>query len=143
MGGQRQGHQARALMLPAYYIDRMMPVLDGCVLWLGYVNPYGYGLVLTTGQFRLRLAHSAVWELTHGPVPDGLQLDHLCRVKSCVNVDHLEVVTQAVNMRRRMGMPDDGATCSKGHRAWKQDGNGHRRCRTCQNAYARARYGAA
>lgn len=47
-----------------------------------------------------RLAHKVQWETVHGPVPDGLELDHLCRQRDCVNPAHLEPVTHAENMRR-------------------------------------------
>ena len=134
MGGQRQSHQARALMLPAYYIDRMMPVPDGCVLWTGPLSVDGYGITQQKDD-RGRMAHRVVWELTHGPIAGGLQIDHLCRVRSCVKVAHLEPVTPAVNHRRALGMPEDGATCRLGHagRWYVTPGTGERHCHTCKD----------
>ena len=122
-------------MIDAYLTDRMMPVPDGCVLWTGSVNPSGYGKVGQAGPHQHKYAHRVVWELAHGPVPDGLELDHLCRVRSCVKLAHLEPVTHAVNMRRGMGMPDDGGLCRHGHGDWLRPwADGKRRCATCQKA---------
>lgn len=70
-----------------------------CWIWTGDVNPVnGYG------QFSVRRrtyrAHRLAWQLWRGPIPDGLFLDHLCRVRRCVNPAHLEPVTHDENMRR-------------------------------------------
>jgi hypothetical protein len=69
---------------------------SGCWLWQGYVNDSGYG-VLKIRPYRIR-AHRASFEVFSGPVPDGLVLDHLCRVRHCVNPEHLEPVTEQVNI---------------------------------------------
>ena len=59
-----------------------------CWLWLGSLDTAGYG------QFRINrklyLVHRLLYEATHGPIPAGLELDHLCRIRSCVNPAHLE-----------------------------------------------------
>lgn len=70
---------------------------SGCLVWTGATDR-GYGRVFVDGSAKR--VHRVVWELTNGPVPDGYELDHLCRVRSCLNVEHLEVVTHAENMRR-------------------------------------------
>ena len=59
-----------------------------CWLWTGSLNSSGYG------------PHRALWELLNGPVPEGLDLDHLCNVRHCIRPDHLEPVTRAENGRR-------------------------------------------
>lgn len=70
-----------------------------CWVWQIGINPrWGYGYDSRNGK-RVR-AHRAMWEDRHGPVPDGCDLDHLCRVRACVNPDHLEPVTRVVNLRR-------------------------------------------
>jgi len=71
----------------------------GCWLWIGAKNREGYGLFGARGRMMSvhRLAY--IWE--HGPIEEGLQIDHLCRQRNCVKVDHLEVVTQEENLMRR------------------------------------------
>jgi hypothetical protein len=71
-----------------------MPVIDGCHLWTAFVDRDGYG------KFQGRGAHRWYYEMIVGLVPAGFELDHLCRKRSCVNPDHLEVVTHKVNMNR-------------------------------------------
>ena len=71
---------------------------DGCWFWTGYRIKRGYGM-LTINQRQL-LAHRVAYEWLVGPIPQGLQLDHLCRVTNCVNPEHLEPVTNAENARR-------------------------------------------
>jgi hypothetical protein len=77
----------------------------GCWLWLGAINPKtGYGTLCVgrraKGERRTVYAHRASFELFRGPIAAGLQLDHLCGVRCCVNPDHLEPVTQTENVRR-------------------------------------------
>src|SRR3954468_21995491 len=72
----------------------MTHVTPTCWIWMGYKNKKGYG------SLRGRGAHVVAWELRHGPVPEGLQLDHTCLNKACVNPDHLEPVTNRENKLR-------------------------------------------
>lgn len=74
---------------------------SGCWEWLGYISQKGYGQL--SCNCRGIAAHTFSYELFIGPVPMGLELDHLCNVKHCVNPVHLEPVTQAENMRRAGG----------------------------------------
>lgn len=72
-----------------------------CWLWIGKKGSKGYGLVhVDSRSGRQQQAHRAAYELTVGPIPPGLEIDHLCRVRACVNPAHLEPVTRAENMRR-------------------------------------------
>jgi hypothetical protein len=74
---------------------------SGCHLWLGAVNESGYGKIDSGGRRgRTLKAHVVAYELAKGPVPPGLELDHLCRVPCCVNPDHLEPVTRRENTIR-------------------------------------------
>ena len=69
-----------------------------CRLWVGALNDSGYGRVKVRKKFRR--AHIVAWELSNGPVPKGKELDHVCRVRRCINVAHLEPVTKQENLRR-------------------------------------------
>lgn len=72
---------------------------DGCWIWTANVDRDGYGKISVSGIQRM--AHRASYEMHVGPIPDGMQIDHLCRKRSCVNHYHLEVVTLAENNRRK------------------------------------------
>lgn len=74
---------------------------SGCWLWAGSLNGGGYAQVMVNK--RRPVAHRVAYELKHGPVPEGLQLDHLCRVRCCVNPDHVEPVTTSINQLRGIG----------------------------------------
>lgn len=79
-----------------------------CWLWTGMTNDKGYGKFRYAPK-RLRPAHVVAYELIIGPVPAGLELDHTCRVRACVRPDHLEPVTHAENIRRRVSRTYDGS----------------------------------
>lgn len=120
---------------------------DECWLWSGPVLPQGYGISSYRHQSsgRTILAHRLSYELHKGPIPDGLEIDHLCQVKACTNPGHLDAVTHAENIRRacKPGGNHPGAanSCPQGH-AYEGDnlistGDGKRRCRECHRAYNR------
>jgi len=88
--------------------------MSGCWLWGGCQSKNKYGGITYNGTRRH--SHRLVYQLLKGDVPDGLDLDHLCRVRQCVNPDHLEPVTRAENLRRSplmLGHPR--AFCRRGH----------------------------
>lgn len=91
-----------ACLDPEKFWDQVLVVGSGCWLWDGFVNPNGYGqrTVRVQGRNRTIQAHRLAYELFVGPVPIGLELDHLCRTRSCVRPDHLEAVSHAENVRR-------------------------------------------
>lgn len=66
-----------------------------CIVWTGTLTYDGYGQ-LWTGKQAER-AYRVAWQLLHGPIPKGLQIDHLCRNRACVNVAHLRVCTAREN----------------------------------------------
>lgn len=71
-----------------------------CWVWTGMVDRYGYGKT-SWGKTTKKSAHRVSWRLSHGAFPpEGMTLDHLCRNRRCVRPDHLEVVTNAENIRR-------------------------------------------
>jgi HNH endonuclease len=124
---------------------------DGCWPWLGYINGDGYGRV--AWHRRSTQAHRVVYELLVGPIPEGLQIDHLCRVRHCVNPGHMEPVSQAENLRRGAGpwpaaaINRDKTHCPHGHAYDEVNtirrSDGSRRCRICNRnqcaAYAAKR----
>lgn len=80
---------------------------DGCWSWNGAHYPTGYAQFSyrDSGRTRTYGAHRVVYELLVGPIPAGLELDHVCRNRGCVNPEHLEPVTPAENKRRAIGQP--------------------------------------
>lgn len=114
----------------------------GCWNWDGWKTHDGYGIVSISD--RNHVVHRVLYEQLVGTVPDGLDLDHLCRNRACCNPRHVEPTTRSENLRRGLaGRYVMGGTCRKGHRLTpdtllvKADG-GHR-CRTCRRAVT-ARY---
>lgn len=112
-----------------------------CWRWTG-VTKNGYGHYCawdaTAGRKINLMAHRATWTLLRGDIPDGLQLDHLCRNTLCVNPDHLEPVTQAENLRRGFSPTANNARktlCVRGHSLYGENlyvtPKGYRQCREC------------
>ena len=73
---------------------------DGHWLWHGSVNPVGHGQWHPHSGHLMNHAHRASYELFKGNIPEGLVIDHLCKIRQCVNPEHLEAVTQRVNLSR-------------------------------------------
>lgn len=112
--------------------ERTVIQANGCVLWTGATNHAGYGYLGRGGRDKNILAHVASWELLYGPVPEGLELDHLCVTPACLAPAHLEPVTHAENVRRareRM-IAARGGGCPQGH-AYVITARGWRRCYEC------------
>jgi hypothetical protein len=123
--------------------NRVLSLIDAsgdCWEWTGYRDVHGYGGVHAEGkQWK---AHGYLYTKLVGPVPVGLELDHLCRNKACVNPDHLEAVQHRVNSLRGRGAAAVNAarvTCPRGHRIEGVRGTGQRYCLTCNRIRARGR----
>jgi hypothetical protein len=85
-----------------YLTDRsIVDPETGCWLWQKAKTSQGYGNVRFQGKNYV--AHVLAYLLAHGPKPEGLDLDHICRNRNCVNPDHLEPVTRQENLARGLG----------------------------------------
>ena len=108
----------------------------GCWEWTGYVMSNGYGLA-KDAAWRARTAHRVVYEALVGPIPDGLELDHLCRNRRCVNPAHLEPVSHQENVRRAfVGRRNSRTHCTNGHEytpgnTYLSRVSGYKSCRVC------------
>jgi hypothetical protein len=108
-----------------------------CIPWEGSLRPDGYGRRCSGGRWRS--AHRLAYMEQVGPIPDGLQIDHLCRNRACVNVGHMELVTQRENILRGLSPTAFHARkthCPVGHPYDSENTyvarNGHRECRICR-----------
>lgn len=130
-------------------LDRFMSYVElsdpGCWLWTGYKDRAGYGRLSTTRQNKTstHLAHRWIWLTTVDSDLGGLELDHLCFVRNCVFVDHLEPVTRRENnarirpeMQGKYGKQraQEVHTCPYGHPYDRINSRGHRVCSICATA---------
>lgn len=136
-------------------IDRFWPKLEktnDCWLWRAAIDRYGYGKFNLNG--KVIAAHRAAWELLRGPIPEGMEIDHLCRVRNCVRPDHLEPVSKTVNCYRGESFAAENRRkthCSKGHPLAGSNvritAKGYRICKQCDalrtKAYEERKSGAA
>lgn len=119
---------------------------SGCWLWTGALTPNGYAVIQMakagSGSSRNRGAHRVSFELHVGAIPQGFDLDHLCRVRCCVNPAHLEPVTRKENLLRGVGVGEGRGKaqaarthCPHGHpydeANTKRRKRGGRDCREC------------
>jgi hypothetical protein len=123
---------------------------ESCWLWLAAVTD-GYGMFWLDRRYQK--AHRVAYEMLVGPIPEGLQLDHLCRVRNCVNPAHLEPVTALVNQQRGVGTFADThgkkTHCVHGHEFtadntyWFTNSRGFRgrMCKACCRDRDRAKRG--
>jgi hypothetical protein len=111
-----------------------------CLLWTGSINSAGYGVISVNGRYEL--VHRVMFEMFDGPIPEGLQLDHVrdrgCMHRHCANVSHLEPVTSRENTRRGdspAGLNAGKTRCPQGHEYDEpntlRDKRGRRDCRQC------------
>lgn len=123
----------------------------GCWLWPGATVRGGYGQIASERRGYQVIVHRALYELLVGPIPDGLNLDHVkergCRHTNCCNPDHLEPVSQRENLMRGDTVTARHAAathCPQGHaydaENTRFERRGGRACRACNAAAAQRRY---
>lgn len=137
-----------ALLLPENCIDKICGVDEnGCWIW-GAAKTNGYGVIQHSG--RIQRAHRVAYEALIGPIPKGLELDHRCRNRACINPSHLEPVTSYVNIMRGESMSAIHARqthCKRGHEFTPENTyirqRGHKKerfCRECSRLRDNERY---
>lgn len=123
---------------------RRMP--NGCIEWLGYLDADGYGRYYANYPNTVYV-HRIAFERTKGSIPEGMQVDHICFNRKCLNPDHLQLLTASENARRispegrlawRLAQErrrQDVTHCQRGHEFsadnTKVDRRGQRSCKTC------------
>jgi hypothetical protein len=116
--------------------DYLVDLATGCWVWLRAKTTTGYGTLTMDG--KTRYAHRVFYESYVADIPQGFDLDHLCRNPACCNPGHLQPVTHAENMRRARR-----STCKRGHLLSDENvyvaPDGERQCRECARIRGRAR----
>ncbi len=88
--------------------DRVERDGNGCLLWKGPCTPSGYGRFKIRdheGIVRALNVHRMAWQMDIGPIPAGMEIDHLCRVRNCIELSHLDCVTPEENRQRALAGP--------------------------------------
>ena len=121
--------------LPDALRQRILVDSLGCWRWTSHRDRNGYAIF---GKKR-KFAHRLAYEAAVGPIPEGLTIDHLCRVRDCLNPAHMEPVTRGENVLRGDGITARNARKTHCHRGHPLNGEnldlcepGHRRCRQCR-----------
>lgn len=162
--GDALKRDSRWRLSPADRFWQYVEKTDGCWIWTaGRKNGYGNFSVTEGGVERMVQAHRFAYELEHGPIPDGMTLDHLCHTaevatcttsadcphRACVRPDHLAPMSLRENIQR--GGNGAKTHCKHGHEftpdnIWwftTQNGGQGRKCKTCGQAANRAKRKAA
>lgn len=125
---------------PAVRFWSKVEFTETCWLWTGGQQGGGYGHFMAHRESQY-LAHRYAYAFCVGEIPHGLTIDHLCRIRNCVNPDHLEAVTQKENAARGMApsmIVSRSGVCKKGHAIAGRNAKAHKNgfmCRRCRNDY--------
>lgn len=127
-------------VIPAPVVARLLANVEqagDCLVSRYSIGGHGYSQIgwHDNGRTVTVLGHRTAWIAAHGPIPDGMTVDHLCRNRRCINVEHLRLLTNEQNARDNG--PAQRTHCPAGHPYDEQNTyrtpNGHRRCRSCAN----------
>lgn len=125
------------------FAEKFIPVTEsGCWLWTGYTCNKGYGIFWFDGGPRK--AHRVAYEIHRGEIAEGMVIDHICRVRSCVNPDHMRVVTARENTFAGGSLAPakknaEKTCCPKCDGPFSKNSRGARICRPCLQKYFAAR----
>lgn len=140
-----RGHQMKLAI--KRFMEKVKIEQNGCWRWTGYICPNGYSQF--SEHNRHFYAHRwGVEHFRHTTIPKGMQCDHICRNKWCVNPNHIDIVTQSVNAQRGRSAFRERAHCKRGHalvkanivKATGGDGHEYKSCKKCRVLLARRDY---
>lgn len=132
--------------LPQRIASKIEVTEDGCWMWRAAICRYGYGALRVDGSTRR--AHRHIYEQLVGPIPEGLEVHHVCETRACVNPAHMQTMTPREHRALSRGKPHDRAredrpACPHGHpydeanKSVRRDGSYF--CRTCHRERERRR----
>jgi hypothetical protein len=116
-------------------------VMTDCINWHKSIRDTGYGQTFFRG--KVMKAHRVAWIKVNGEIPEGMVIDHMCSNRSCVNVEHLRVVTQRENIIFGLHNIDNRTHCNHGHLFEGNimvRSNGKRECAECNRVRSRSNY---
>lgn len=135
--------------IPARILPRILsntkPGPDGCLISKYSIGSHGYPQIGwdQDGKHVVTLCHLVLWKIANGPIPPGMTVDHRCRRKRCVNVEHYRLLTNFENARRTNGRDWPLGECAQGHddaTNWHEPPGGSKGyCKECRNAARRRR----
>jgi hypothetical protein len=127
-------------------LDRLMfrtaLLVNGCWEWRGARNQKGYGNIRIESYGPAKSAHRVAYAELVGPIPDGMEIDHLCKNRACINPQHLEAVTRTTNIQR---VDQRKSVCKNGHEMTPantriyttKQGYEARKCSACAREFTR------
>jgi hypothetical protein len=140
------GVGSRTISLEARLAAKVVPHSSGCHLWTGATTPKGYGKIRVKqgGRTKWFAPHRVAYRLAKGEIPEGYEIDHLCRNRACCNPQHLEAVSKQENNRRSNSWSAKNARATECRRGHPLSGDnllkrvGRRECKACHRERSRA-----